>query len=70
MVTENRITLPTDDYYRKYYYDMRKVAWNCTRCSNCKWIDTWEVKSARFAKVCPDHAKYHFDCYSSQGRMV
>jgi len=69
MVTKKRITLPTDDYYRKYYYDMRKVAWNCTRCSNCKWVDTWEVKNARFAKVCPDHAKYYFDCYSSQGRM-
>ena len=26
-------TFPRDDWYHKYYYDMRKVAWNCARCS-------------------------------------
>jgi len=48
---------------------MRKVASNCTRCSTCKWIDSWEVKSARFAKVCPSNLRYLFDAYSCQGRM-
>jgi len=60
---------PTDDWYHKYYYDMRKVTWNCARCSVCKWIDSWEVKDARFAKVCPSHHRYLFDAYSCQGRM-
>ena len=60
---------PQDDYYHKYYYDMRKVAHNCSRCSTCKWIDSWEVKNARFAKVCPSHTRYLFDAYSCQGRM-
>jgi len=62
-------TFPKDDYYHKYYYDMRKVANNCARCSVCKWIDSWEVKDARFAKVCPSHTRYLFDAYSCQGRM-
>jgi Fe-S oxidoreductase len=61
--------LPRDDYYRKYYWDLRKVAWNCSRCSNCKWVDSWEVRDARFAKICPSSLYYLFDAYSCQGRM-
>ena len=62
-------TYPKDPYYHKYYYDMKKVAWACSRCSACKWIDSWEVKNARFAKVCPSNLRYLFDAYSCQGRM-
>jgi Fe-S oxidoreductase len=60
---------PKDDYWRKYYWDLRKVAWNCARCSTCKWIDPWELKDARFAKVCPSSSYYLFDAFSCQGRM-
>jgi len=60
---------PYDRWYHKYYYDMRKIANNCARCSVCKWIDSWEVKNPRFAKVCPSHTRYLFDAYSCQGRM-
>jgi len=63
------LSLPTDDWYRKYYWDLRKVAWNCARCSTCKWVDVWEVKDARFAKICPSNLYYLFDSYSCQGRM-
>ncbi len=69
MVKEKVLSLPTDDWNRKYYWDMRKVAWNCARCSTCKWVDVWEVKDARFAKICPSNLYYLFDVYSSQGRM-
>lgn len=71
MVTEKEkpLSLPTDDWNRKYYWDMRKVAWNCARCSTCKWVDVWEVKDARFAKICPSNLYYLFDAYSCQGRM-
>ncbi|MFH1775337.1 MAG: (Fe-S)-binding protein [Chloroflexota bacterium] len=62
-------TLPEDSYYRKYYWDLRKVAENCTRCSTCKWIDALEVKSTRFATICPSSSYYLFDAYSCQGRM-
>ena len=66
---ERKLSLPTDDWNRKYYWDMRKVAWNCARCSTCKWVDLWEVKDARFAKICPSSLYYLFDAYSCQGRM-
>ncbi len=69
MVMEGGKCLPKDDWQRKYYWDLRKVAWYCARCSYCKWIDAWEVKSARFARVCPSSAYYLFDGYSCQGRM-
>ena len=69
METVERKSFPKDDWYYKYYYDMRKIVWNCARCSVCKWIDSWEVKDARFAKVCPSNARYLFDAYSCQGRM-
>ncbi len=66
---ERKLSLPADDWNRKYYWDMRKVAWNCARCSTCKWVDLWEVKDARFAKICPSSLYYLFDAYSCQGRM-
>ncbi len=71
MVTKKgrELSLPADDWNRKYYWDMRKVAWNCARCSTCKWVDLWEVKDARFAKICPSSLYYLFDAYSCQGRM-
>ncbi len=69
MVVEKGKLLPKDPWYRKYYWDMKKVAWNCARCSVCKWVDSWEVKDARFAKVCPSSLYYLFDAYSCQGRM-
>jgi len=69
MVMEGGKSLPKDPWHRKYYWDLRKNAWNCARCSVCKWVDSWEVKSARFAKICPSSLYYLFDAYSCQGRM-
>jgi Fe-S oxidoreductase len=66
---ESGMILPVDDYYRKYNWDLKKVAWNCSRCSNCKWVDAWEVRDARFARICPSSQFYLFDAYSCQGRM-
>jgi Fe-S oxidoreductase len=69
MVMEHGKSVPIDPWQRKYYWDLRKNAWHCDRDSNCKWIDPWEIKSARFSKVCPSSAYYLFDGYSCQGRM-
>ena len=69
MVMVNGNILPQDPWHRKYYWDLRKNAWQCPRCANCKWVDSWEVKSARFARVCPSSLYYRFDAWSCQGRM-
>jgi Fe-S oxidoreductase len=65
----NGKVLPEADWLRKYYYDLRQTVDHCTRCSYCKYIDMWEVKDARFVKVCPSSLRYLFDCYSCQGRQ-
>lgn len=41
----------------------------CVRCSHCKWVNPWDLKSARFAKICPSNAKFLWDAFSAQGRM-
>lgn len=49
----------------KYRWDLV----NCERCSMCKWMHPWSVKSKERAMVCPSLKKYHFDAYSAQGRF-
>ncbi|MFH0914178.1 MAG: (Fe-S)-binding protein [Chloroflexota bacterium] len=48
---------------QKYYWD----AYNCIRCSNCKWVDPIWMKSQRYAKICPINAAHYFDVYAGQG---
>ncbi len=51
---------------------LEELTWdvdNCARCSLCKWVDPWEMKSGEFSKICPAVARYLFDSYSCQGKM-
>jgi len=41
---------------------------NCSRCSVCKWVDSWRVKSAKYARICPQHTKFLYDSHSAQGK--
>lgn len=49
----------------KYRWDLV----NCERCSMCKWVHPWTVKSKERAVVCPSMKKYLYDAYSAQGRF-
>jgi len=42
---------------------------NCERCSMCKWVHPWSVKSRDRARICPSMQKYKYDAYSAQGRF-
>lgn len=42
----------------------------CSRCSLCKWIPMAQIKSWRFAKVCPSVDRYNFHAYSGGGRLI
>jgi len=42
----------------------------CSRCSICKWIPMAQIKSWRFAKVCPSIDLYNFHAYSGGGKMI
>jgi len=49
----------------KYRWDLV----NCERCSMCKWVHPWSVKSKANAMICPSLRKYKYDAYSAQGRF-
>ncbi len=50
--------------------DYRKNMMRCLRCSICKWLPGPNVKSARFAQICPSVLKYNFHAYSGGGRVI
>ena len=49
--------------------EYRRDAWDCVRCSHCKYIHPYRVRSLRFSKACPSSIHYTFDGYSAQGRL-
>jgi Fe-S oxidoreductase len=51
---------------REYEKDMLR----CIRCSECKWVPLAQIKSWRFAQVCPSIGKYNFHSYSGGGRLI
>lgn len=51
---------------KKYENDMLR----CSRCSECKWIPLAQIKSWRFAQVCPSISRYNFHAYSAGGRLI
>ena len=50
--------------------DYEKDMLRCPRCSECKWVPLPQVKSWRFAQVCPSIGRYNFHAYSGGGRLV
>ena len=42
----------------------------CSRCSLCKWVPMAQVKSWRFAKMCPSVDRFNFHIYSGGGKMI
>src|SRR4030042_1976609 len=42
----------------------------CSRCSHCKWVPMAQIKSWRFAKICPSVDRYNFHAYSGGGKLI
>ncbi len=49
--------------------ELRRDMEGCSRCSNCKWTPHLQIKSWRFAKVCPSVDRFNFHAYSGGGKM-
>ncbi len=49
---------------------LKKDMEGCSRCSHCKWVPMAQIKSWRFAKVCPSVDRYNFHAYSGSGKMI
>ena len=50
--------------------DVEREVKRCIRCSECKWIPLAEIKSWRFAQVCPSIGRYQFHAYSGGGKLI
>ncbi|MBD3226679.1 MAG: hypothetical protein GF329_00695 [Candidatus Lokiarchaeota archaeon] len=42
----------------------------CIRCSLCKWIPQIQIKSQKYASICPSIDEYNFHNYSGGGRII
>ncbi|MFX1457120.1 MAG: (Fe-S)-binding protein [Promethearchaeota archaeon] len=42
----------------------------CLRCSICKWIPQLQIKSQKYASICPSIDLFNFHAYSAGGRIV
>ena len=40
------------------------------RCSICKWIPQLQIKSQKYATICPSMDKYNYHAYSGGGRII
>lgn len=54
--------MPLEDYA-----DMLR---KCLRCSVCKWIPQIQIKSQKFASICPSIDRWNFHSYSGGGRII
>lgn len=50
--------------------DYKEIMERCIRCSMCKWIPQVQIKSWKYAQVCPSIDEYNFHSYSGGGRMI
>jgi len=42
----------------------------CLRCSICKWIPQVQIKSQKYASICPSIDMFNFHAYSAGGRIT
>ncbi len=42
----------------------------CLRCSICKWIPQLQIKSQKYATICPSTDMFNFHAYSAGGRII
>lgn len=49
------------------YKEMIKT---CLRCSTCKWIPQLQIKSQKYATICPAIDMYNFHPYSGGGKII
>ncbi|MBD3229666.1 MAG: (Fe-S)-binding protein [Candidatus Lokiarchaeota archaeon] len=50
--------------------DYEDIIKKCLRCSICKWIPQIQIKSQKYASICPAIDQYNYHTYSGGGRIV
>ncbi|MFX0034557.1 MAG: (Fe-S)-binding protein [Candidatus Hermodarchaeota archaeon] len=50
--------------------EYKQMIQSCLRCSICKWIPQLQIKSQKYATICPSIDIYNFHAYSGGGRII
>ncbi|MFX1387852.1 MAG: (Fe-S)-binding protein [Promethearchaeota archaeon] len=50
--------------------EYKKMIKSCLRCSICKWIPQLQIKSKKYATICPSIDMFNFHAYSGGGRII
>ncbi|MFX1388968.1 MAG: (Fe-S)-binding protein [Promethearchaeota archaeon] len=50
--------------------EYKQMIERCLRCSICKWIPQLQIKSQKFASICPSVDMFNFHAYSGGGRIT
>ncbi len=50
--------------------EYQRMIKQCLRCSICKWIPQLQIKSQKYASICPSIDKFNYHAYSGGGRII
>ena len=50
--------------------EYKQMIKRCLRCSICKWIPQLQIKSQKYATICPSIDLFNYHAYSGGGRIV
>ncbi|MFX1328364.1 MAG: (Fe-S)-binding protein [Promethearchaeota archaeon] len=50
--------------------EYKEMIQSCLRCSICKWIPQLQIKSQKYATICPSIDIFNFHAYSGGGRII
>ncbi|MFW9865030.1 MAG: (Fe-S)-binding protein [Candidatus Thorarchaeota archaeon] len=50
--------------------EYQKMINKCLRCSICKWIPQLQIKSQKYATICPSIDAFNYHVYSGGGRII
>ncbi|MFX0004313.1 MAG: (Fe-S)-binding protein [Candidatus Hodarchaeota archaeon] len=50
--------------------EYQKMIKRCLRCSICKWIPQLQIKSQKYATICPSIDFFNYHSYSAGGRII
>ncbi|MFW9998615.1 MAG: (Fe-S)-binding protein [Candidatus Hodarchaeota archaeon] len=50
--------------------EYKQMIKRCLRCSICKWIPQLQIKSQKYATICPSVDIFNFHAYSGGGRII
>ncbi|MFX0040413.1 MAG: (Fe-S)-binding protein [Promethearchaeota archaeon] len=50
--------------------EYKKMIQRCLRCSICKWIPQLQIKSQKYATICPSIDIFNYHSYSAGGRII